>query len=104
MRNVGSLKASAAALAILGLSLLGLIWNGKAAEFVDPILIILLFPVGLGSVALAQVVLAAEKDRRNQQQPSENIMEQKSTEESSENGWGLLWLAIPLIIGFLFPG
>lgn len=94
-------KLSALGLAVLGLSLLALIWDGRISDFVDPHLAILVFPAGLACVILAQVVLA---DSRRKEEPEPLPGEgEAQADESGWPGWGVLWIAIPIIIGFLFP-
>ncbi len=100
MRGNAQGKLSAVGLAVLGLSLLALIWDGRISDFVDPRLAILVFPAGLACVILAQVVLSASRSRQNLPLDSD-VGEDENQGEAS--GWGVLWIAIPLIIGFLFP-
>lgn len=103
MENKDPLKFSALALAILGLSLLQWLWDGKVADYTHPQLIFLLFPVGLICIILAQVLLsAAGKDRKTSSPPLTDAGEDLDRAPGKMD-LGLLWLALPLVIGFLFP-
>jgi len=96
-------KFSALALAILGLALLAWIWDGKVADYIAPQMIVLLFPTGLICIVLAQVVLsAAGKEYETASQPSPE-QDEDATQGKRQAGLGLLWLALPLVIGLLFP-
>lgn len=103
MRKGAEFKYSALAMAVLGLSLLGLIWDGKISDFVDPRLVLLIFPAGLACVILAQVVLSASRDEPDAGAATAASQGEGLAGKSSWPGWGLLWISIPFIIGFLFP-
>lgn len=103
MEYKAQLKFSALALAIIGLSLLEWIWDGKVLDYIHPQLIINLFPTALICIILAQVVLStAGKDRKTISPPLPNSGEDLD-KEPKQTGLGLLWLALPLVIGFLIP-
>lgn len=102
MRRTGNAKTNALALALLGLSLLAWVWDGKAADFIDARLVVLIFPAGLVCVVLAQVVLADAKADRKEESLPQDEKPAEPTGDLLGPGWGLLWIAIPLIIGFMF--
>ncbi len=103
MENKAQLKFSALGLAIAGLSLLVWIWDGKVVDYIHPQLIILLFPVGLSCIILAQVLLStAGKDGKPSSLGVPDSGEDSAL-RSGQTDLGLLWLALPLVIGFLFP-
>lgn len=103
MRKNAQVKYSAVALAAIGLWLLWLIWDGRITEFVDPHLAILIFPAGLVCVILAQVVLSSAAKPRQVEPHAPSTEAEDFDVYPKWAGWGLIWIAIPLIIGILFP-
>jgi hypothetical protein len=94
---------SAVALVVLGLLLLGLVWTGRASEYIDPRLSPLLFLSGLGCIVLAQVTLSASRDRQSPVADRVKIQVEDIPTDADGKGWQLLWLVLPFIILFLFP-
>lgn len=94
---------SAVALVVLGLLLLGLVWTGRASEYIDTRLSPLLFLSGLGCIVLAQVTLSAGRDRQSPVADRAKIQVEDTPTDGDGKGWQLLWLVLPFIILFLFP-
>jgi hypothetical protein len=94
------MKFSALALAVLGLFLLSLIWDGRLAEYIDLRQGMLVFLTGLGCVILAQVVLSgtSRRDMEPVEISEDNPLEGKLVWQSSS----LMWLALPLLVSLLF--
>ena len=95
------MKFSALALAVLGLFLLSLIWDGRLAEYIDLRQGILVFLTGLGCIILAQVVLSASGKRQSVVIGYEEQAENPDRRKDWRSG-GILWLVIPLLINLLF--
>lgn len=103
MRSRVEIYFSAVALVVLGLLLLGLVWTGRASEYIDPRLSPLLFLSGLGCIVLAQVTLSASRDRSRLAADRDIKQVEAITTDDDGKGWQLLWLVLPFIILFLFP-
>lgn len=101
--NQKLMKFSALALAVLGLWLLALIWDGKIAEYINPQLVVLLFPAGLLCIILAQVVMSAAGARRTTAGGSAIELEDGLEGDTGWADWRILWLGLPLVIGIIFP-
>lgn len=97
------MKFSALALAVLGLWLLALVWDGKIAEYINPQLVVLIFPAGLLCIILAQVVLSAAGAGRTNAGESTIGQEDGIEGDTGWAGWQILWLGLPLVIGIIFP-
>lgn len=92
-------KYTALALAVLGLSIFVLLADGAAVEFVEKPLFPLVFISSLVLVALAQVILTNRGLKADSDESANDLVPQiQSTWQFTD----LLWLAVPVILSFLF--
>lgn len=87
--------------AALGLFLLLRVWDGKILWYINQRFVVLIFGAGLFLVILAQIVLTERQDGFTAAHTSGG--ENETAEVQSSRRAGLLWLALPVVIGFLLP-
>jgi putative membrane protein len=109
LRTQRSLQALV--LAGLGLFLLQQIWTGTLYWYINQRFMLLILLAAIGLLALARVVLPSPRAKAEAADPHEHDHEHSEGEahghDHDENKaapvWGLLFLALPLVLGLLVP-
>lgn len=83
-------------LAAIGVFLLEKIWSGTLFWYINQRYLILIFATGIGFLALAQTILASRQKKHEHADHDHH-------HEQTYSRWGLLIIALPVILGVVIP-